>query len=397
MWETPSQKLVHPNARLPQLVNALWNQYQRDHVFRNTCSWLREMAQGIELWSSCENENAVFIEPRDKKRMGCVFVNGNFVPALSSLPAGILVAPLREARALFQKNSELDLLEEVHSCLRGEEGTVIYIPAGQNVKPSLAMRYHYVCDEANNDKKFGVPYIVFVLGKGASATIEMETEALPKNFHLFGQTQCFLEEDAELVLTIKPFPEGVERVVWANRVAIEQKGACAIVQEMYAMKGWFRNSFALKGESAHGESLVKVIGGGQLGVYNTMHHDAQATSSRQNIRSILDDGCFTFEGGIHISPKGSLSNAYQKHDTLLLNNRASVTTFPRLEILTDDVKASHGATVGSLNSTLLTYLRSRGFSLADAKQMLQKSFLTLGIEKDYFPKLKEQGLCECIM
>ncbi|ESN89098.1 hypothetical protein Q499_0744A, partial [Chlamydia suis MD56] len=66
MWETPSQKLVHPNARLLQLVNALWNQYRRDHVFRNACSWLREMAQGIEPWSSCEKENAVFIEPRDK-------------------------------------------------------------------------------------------------------------------------------------------------------------------------------------------------------------------------------------------------------------------------------------------------------------------------------------------
>lgn len=70
MWETPSQKLVHPNARLLQLVNALWNQYQRDHVFRNACSWLREMAQGIELWSSCEKEMRLFRIPMIRNAWG---------------------------------------------------------------------------------------------------------------------------------------------------------------------------------------------------------------------------------------------------------------------------------------------------------------------------------------
>ncbi|AAF38944.1 Fe-S cluster assembly protein SufD [Chlamydia muridarum str. Nigg] len=393
MRGTYQQRLIHPNERLLEALSSLWGKYQRDHVFRDACSWLREIPQGTNPWIYCLGGSEFFTPFSDQKSADCVFVNGYFVPSLSKLPSGILVAPLCEARAFFQKKQDKDPLEKAHSLLRGEEGTVIYIPEGQKFEAPLVVHHHYVGSEENDYKKMSAPYFVFILGKGASISIEMETMTIPQNFHLFGQTLGFLGEEAELILTVKSFPKGTERVVWSHHVEVERKGACAVVQEMRSMgKGWFRNAFSLRGESAHGESLVKVLGGDCLGVHNTMYHDARATSSRQNIRSILDEGYFAFEGGIHISPQGTLSNAYQKHDTLLLSNRASAATFPRLEILTDDVKASHGATVGSLNAHLLTYLRSRGFSLMDAKQTLQKSFLALDIEKTYFPKLKDLDL-----
>ncbi|AAX50964.1 SufD family Fe-S cluster assembly protein [Chlamydia trachomatis] len=392
MWGTHQQRQIHPDTLLADVTRSVWRQYQRDHVFREACSWLKEMTQE-DSWIYCVGGCEIGAISSEERAATCVFVNGCFAPSLSVLPAEIIVAPLREARAFFQKRDEDDVVEELHSLLRGEEGTVIYIPEGTELQTPLFVQHHYVCSEEENKKTVSAPYIVFVLGKGAAISIEMGMSALPDNVYLLGKTLCFLGEEAELVLTMKPLPKGTERIIWAHHVEVERRGACALIQDMRSMgKGWFRNSFFLKGETAHGESLVKVLGGDFLGVHNTMHHDDRETTSRQNIRSILEEGSFSFEGGIYISPRGTLSNAYQKHDTLLLSNRASASTFPRLEILTDDVKASHGATVGSLNAHLLTYLRSRGFSLIEAKQALQKSFLTLDIEKPYFPKLQKQDL-----
>ncbi|MBQ8498818.1 SufD family Fe-S cluster assembly protein [Chlamydia sp.] len=392
MWGTHQQKFICSDVRLSEMGRSLWEAYKHNRIFREVCSWLWDMTQSIGTWSHCFGGEEALVTIPERKEIECVLINGCFIPSLSNLPSGTIVAPLREARAFFQNSQSADPLEALHSFLRSEEGLVIYIPEGQEFTVSWMVRHYYICEEENYHKVC-VPYIVFILGKGTAASIEMEILALPQHFHLFGQTLCFLGEEAELILTMRSLPKGVENILWSHHVEVERRGACAIVQEMDSMgKGWFRNHFLLKGEAAHGESLVKIHNGECLGVHNMMYHDAQATSSRQNIRSILEEGCFAFEGGIHISSKGNLSNAYQKHDTLLLSHHASARTFPRLEILTDDVKASHGATVGSLDAHLLAYLRSRGFSLMDAKKALQKSFLALGIENDYFRKLQKKGL-----
>ncbi|EPJ23147.1 hypothetical protein CP08DC60_1084B, partial [Chlamydia psittaci 08DC60] len=99
---------------------------------------------------------------------------------------------------------------------------------------------------------------------------------------------------------------------------------------------------------------------------------------------------FLFEGGIHITSQGVFSDAYQKHDTLLLSDDACVTTFPRLEILTDDVKASHGAAVGPLDPQQIFYMQSRGMTREEAQKKLVQGFLSIEPGQEAFPKLSEQ-------
>ncbi len=81
-----------------------------------------------------------------------------------------------------------------------------------------------------------------------------------------------------------------------------------------------------------------------------------------------------FNGRIRVRPDAQKTDAKQTNRTLLLSNEAQVNTTPQLEILANDVKCTHGATVGQLNADALFYLRARGIGLAEARGMLVRAF-----------------------
>jgi len=81
-----------------------------------------------------------------------------------------------------------------------------------------------------------------------------------------------------------------------------------------------------------------------------------------------------FLGTIAVRPDAQKTDAQQTNKNLLLSRRASVDTKPELEILADDVKCAHGATVGELDESALFYLRARGIPAAEARRMLIEAF-----------------------
>ena len=85
--------------------------------------------------------------------------------------------------------------------------------------------------------------------------------------------------------------------------------------------------------------------------------------------------------------------AFQENHNILLSDYARVNTRPQLEIYADDVKCSHGATVGRLNEEELFYMRSRGISLEDAKVLQMVSFLSPVMEGIQEEKLREELAC----
>jgi Fe-S cluster assembly protein SufD len=81
-----------------------------------------------------------------------------------------------------------------------------------------------------------------------------------------------------------------------------------------------------------------------------------------------------FNGRIRVRPDAQKTDARQTNKTLLLSDEAQVNTKPQLEILANDVRCTHGATVGQLSEEALFYLRARGIGLSDAKNLLVKAF-----------------------
>jgi Fe-S cluster assembly protein SufD len=87
-----------------------------------------------------------------------------------------------------------------------------------------------------------------------------------------------------------------------------------------------------------------------------------------------------FQGRIEVARAAQKTDGYQMNQSLLLSAEAEIDTKPELEIFADDVKCSHGATVGELDAEQLFYLRSRGISDAEARSILVRAFLAEALE-----------------
>lgn len=144
----------------------------------------------------------------------------------------------------------------------------------------------------------------------------------------------------------------------------------------------------LAGEEAEAsiKSLGMLEGNAQLHTHIVMEHSAPHTTSTQHIKSVQSDKAkSSFEGKIFVHRNAEKTEAYQLNNTLLLGEYAQSYSKPNLEILADDVKASHGATVTELNTDELFYLKTRGIPEAMAKNLLIRGFcleIIEGIECD---------------
>ena len=107
-----------------------------------------------------------------------------------------------------------------------------------------------------------------------------------------------------------------------------------------------------------------------------MHHRAPGCVSRQLFNGIAGGSSrVTFEGRIIVAPDAQKTEAYQENHNIVLSDQAHAETMPQLEIYADDVKCSHGATVGRLDEEALFYMRTRGVPEKDAKVLQMLSFL----------------------
>lgn len=112
-----------------------------------------------------------------------------------------------------------------------------------------------------------------------------------------------------------------------------------------------------------------------------MHHDHPHCNSRQLFKGIAGGvSKVDFYGKIIVAQDAQKTEAYQENHNILLSDGAKVDTKPQLEIYADDVKCSHGATIGRLNEEEQFYMRSRGISLEDAKVLQMISFIAPVLE-----------------
>lgn len=112
-----------------------------------------------------------------------------------------------------------------------------------------------------------------------------------------------------------------------------------------------------------------------------IEHLAPQTSSRQAFRGVVDGSARgIFQGKVYVAQVAQETDAQQLHKALLLSPRAEVDAKPELEIYADNVKCSHGATVGALDDNALFYLRARGIDAATAAEMLTVAFVAVTLE-----------------
>jgi Fe-S cluster assembly protein SufD len=149
----------------------------------------------------------------------------------------------------------------------------------------------------------------------------------------------------------------------------------------------------LKGENAETDlsGLWKLKQKREAHAHVLIEHQAPHCHSMQLFKNVLADlSRSSFEGKILVRREAQKTEAFQLNNNLLLNEGAMANSKPNLEIFADDVKASHGATVGQLDLEELFYLKARGLSSQAAQQLLIHGFCQEVIDKIGIPSLRQK-------
>ncbi len=146
---------------------------------------------------------------------------------------------------------------------------------------------------------------------------------------------------------------------------------------------------------------ISLIDADQLVDHHTaVHHNQPNCQSFQTYKGIFDGNAKgVFNGKVFVNKIAQKTNAYQQNNNILLSKGASIDTKPQLEIFADDVKCSHGCTVGQLNEEALFYMRARGINKKSAQALLLFAFANDALEhidhdaiRDYIMKLVSKKL-----
>ena len=137
---------------------------------------------------------------------------------------------------------------------------------------------------------------------------------------------------------------------------------------------------------------ITIIGNKQHVDHNTLvHHIEPHCESHQDYKGIFDDNATgVFNGKVVVEKEAQKTNAFQANNNILINDKASINTKPQLEIFADDVKCSHGCTIGQLDDSAMFYLRSRGIPEKEARALLMFAFSNNVLDSVKIPQIKNR-------
>jgi len=322
----------------------------------------------------------------DKSVSGrAVFVNGYIVPELSFSPniKGLVVSKLGEeaAERIIQENLETDRAFETESFLA----------------LNLALAEEILCIEVSENVAVLRPFEIVTLTVGEKTPIS----SFPRVLVSLKQGAEFSIVERQLAMGGDTFTNSVtEARVAANaklsHTAIQELGLEA--KQVSILKGDIARDAKLTSNVFHlGGGLVRneirpvfsgtnaecflnglsVIGGKQhIDNYTVIDHATPNCFSREMYKGVYaDSSAGVFCGTIIVRKPAQKTNAIQSNQSLLLSPNATIETKPQLKIWADDVKCTHGATVGQLDENALFYLQSRGIPENQARQMLTEAFI----------------------
>ena len=329
-----------------------------------------------------------------------VFVNGRFDAAQSSigdLPDGVVLGSLmaildsRPALLEARLGKTLDTARKPLAALNTAwigDGFVLIVPRGVALEGAVEIVF-----TADGDAPVAYPRLVVELGDMAEAVLVER--------HQGGISGGFTNQVAEIAVG--------NGAVLRHYILHAEASASMAVETVAATVGRDGRylSFALNaggglvrrevdvalaepGASAHVDGAYLVDGDRHADTTILIDHRAPHCTSRQTQKGVIDgDGRAVFQGKILVRPDAQKTDGHQLSQTLLLSPRAEIDVKPELEIHADDVKCSHGATVGRLDANALFFLRARGIPEAEARALLIQGFIGGALDEIDHPPVRE--------
>ena len=315
------------------------------------------------------------------------FVNGIFSAALSTIRSSeLVVLPLEEAASKEYKDIVTNNLGHSSNYLKDGihalntafvQGAVfIHVKKGKITEHPV---YIYNITDARSANIFSQPRSLVHISENAQVQI-VET------YTTIGLSESFTNQVMEIVVEKDAMVEYYKiqnDAPHTNQISsthIRQIGKSYVHTVVISLNGGIvRNNLNVVLEAEHCEAhlygLYFPTGQTHFDNHTLVDNVKPNCLSNQLYKGILNDNASAvFNGKIFVQPNAQKTNAYQSNKNILLSESASVNTKPQLEIFANDVKCSHGCTVGRLNEEGLFYLQSRGIPEKKAKSLLVHAF-----------------------
>ena len=297
---------------------------------------------------------------------------------------------LIESRLGAMIDPDYDRWTAIAAALRSG-GAFVYVP--DRVEAELPVRLFQWLDGPG---QLAAPHTVIVLGKGARATVieEQISETAERPSLHAGSTEVFLDEDSRLVYgTMQDWGRNVYH--YSNQRASVGRGAeLQWIQTLLGGRMVKANSyFNLAGSGAQAFVHGFMFGDQRqhFHLHTLQRHLVDHTTSDLLIKGCLKDRARSvYQGLIQVAENAQRTDAYQANRNLLLSDQARADSIPGLEILANDVRCTHGATIGSVDLEQMYYLMARGLHRTEAQRLIVEGFFTPVLDRIPLESVREQ-------
>jgi Fe-S cluster assembly protein SufD len=330
------------------------------------------------------------------------FVDGRLDTANSqaaSLPNGVRLLSFAEARRQAPELLEGRLAQLANPKRQAmvalqtaflDDGAVLAIDAGVELETPIRLSFA-TSEDAASAATAAFPRLLVIAGERSRAQICLDhgcrtpgasEQPSDQDSRARGLTafvaELYLAAEARLE-SVEIQNEAAERIHFTSMHARLERSARFDSHVFTLGTGLVRSELEVKLAESGGETNMRgfYLGRAHSHVdhFTTVDHEAESCTSDQEYRGVLgDESNGVFRGRVIVRPGAQQTDARQSNPNLLVSDRAGIDSKPQLEIYADDVKASHGSTIGQLDPDALFFLRARGIDAAESRLLLTRAF-----------------------
>lgn len=272
------------------------------------------------------------------------------------------------------------------------EGAFIHVPKNKMVDKPVQIVNFATGNEASLMLQ---PRNLVVVEENSHVQVIERHQSLNSN-PVFTNAVTEIFADKRAIVDYYKIQNDKESASLVDNTFIEQKqeSLCSVHTFSFGGKLTRNNlNFYQKGERINSVlNGVTIIEGKQHVDHNTLvHHIEPNCESHQDYKGIFDEKAVgVFNGKVLVNKEAQKTNAYQKNNNILVSDGATINSKPQLEIFADDVRCSHGCTIGQLDEDALFYMRSRGIPKKEARALLMYAFANSVLESVKIPEVKKR-------
>ena len=383
------EKLGFPTKKLEA-----WKYTSLNNVLKNDFSLFPNKDVAVEL----ADVKKYFIHDIDTYNV--VFIDGKYSSFLSEtthdtidvcLMSSALSKPKYKAviDKYFNKVAKQDNLTSLNTAF-ASEGAYIHIPKNVEVKKPIQIINFTTGSEV---AVMTQPRNLIVVDENAHVQIIERHQSLTSNAVLSNVVTEIFSAKSSTVDVYKIQNDDLNASIVDNTY-VDQKSNSVVSVHTFSFGGNItRNNLNFYQNGEHIDSILKgitIIEGKQHVDHHTLvHHIEPNCESHQDYKGIFDErSTGVFNGKVIVNKEAQKTNAYQQNNNVLISDKATINAKPQLEIFADDVKCSHGCTIGQLDDDALFYMQQRGIPKKEGKALLMFAFANTVLESVKIPEVK---------